>query len=132
MVTYFFQWKKGLLPVAVYAYPLTLIGTVGLVVGMYLCAYIIESSTDELGWYVSLGDDQENSQESSQEPQRIIWIQKKQIVGDQGFKPFAIYSPPKHTRLMTSHSRLDKSRFHSLTLGASTVSVAGIMPFLLL
>ena len=129
VITYHFQWDKGSLPVAVYAYPLTLIGNIGIVVGMYLCAYIIESSTEEHNWY-PLGDVYPS--EDAQEPQRIIWIQKKQVVGDQGFEPFAIYAPASHTRLVTSHSLRDKSRFYSHTLVATVVSVAGMMPFLLL
>ena len=132
MITYYFQWGKGSFPVSVYAYPLTLIGTVGLVVGMYLCAYIIEASTVELRWRISKGVGQENIQGDNQESQRIIWVQKMQNVADQEFKPFAIYAPLKNTHLSTSHGHHDRARFHSRALGASVISVVGMMPFLLL
>src|ERR1700753_1640852 len=69
VVAYYYKWGKGPLPVASYAYPLTLIGTIGLVVGMFQCAYIVETSTVEFSWRISQGSFQKSS--NSQATQRI-------------------------------------------------------------
>jgi len=46
-------YRKGGLKVASYAYPLTAVGTVILVVGMLICSFVVEGSTKEKRWTVS-------------------------------------------------------------------------------
>ena len=127
MATYYFHWEKGGRSVAEYAFPLTSIGTLGLVYGMYLCAYIIDISTEELTWIL------ENSHNGNGKPKRlrILWVQKSQTVGDQGFGSYAIYAPFTETvspRLLTSHRRQDKEfevKLHKLTMVATALSIGG-------
>ncbi|KAF8426996.1 hypothetical protein EV426DRAFT_686533 [Tirmania nivea] len=130
MATYYFRWDKGGETVAKYAFPLTSIGTVGLVYGMYLCAYIIEISTEELTW-----KPEKNSQNENKKPKqlRIIWVQKSQTVGDQGFGSYAIYAPFTETAsrcLLTSHRRQEKEfevRLHKLTMVATALSIGAFI-----
>lgn len=122
VVTYRIKWKKGDNPIASYAFPLTCIGTLGIVFGMYICACIVEESTKETNWVPT-------DQFKSKGTPRIIWVQKKQTVGDQGFQSFAIYAPvsTKDGFLATSFKRGERHRahFHKLTLIASILSVGG-------
>lgn len=127
VVTYHLRWSKGNQKVPPYAFPMTVIGTLGLVCGMYLCAYIIEVSTKELKWQP--GNDNAESDDKSPSS-RIIWIQRHQTVGDQNFGSFAIYAPGsgKDTNLdlMTSHRSVNnKRKLHTLTLFAITSSIVG-------
>jgi len=128
LATYHWGWDKGGTSVPKYAFPLTSIGTVGLVYGMYLCAYIIEVSTEELTWTP------ENSQTKNEKPKqlRILWVQKSQTVGDQSFGSYAIYAPFTETasrRLLTSHRRQEKefeAKLHKLTMAATALSIGGM------
>jgi len=124
VVTYYWRWEKGGRLIPTYAYPLTLLGTLGVVMGMYICAYIIESSTKELEW-------QPNATAGTQKipRRRILWVQKSQTVGDQGFKSFVLYAPftdgSSPRSLMTSQ-RQPASTFHNLTLIATVLSLGGM------
>ncbi|KAF8462254.1 hypothetical protein BDZ91DRAFT_797276 [Kalaharituber pfeilii] len=118
--TYYWQWSKGGATVARYAFPLTLIGTMLLVVGIYLCAHIIETSTKELEWVP------ENSWYCN--PLRVLWVQRHQTVGDQAFQSFAIYAPigARRKHLMTSHRLPQSNKLHKLTWFATSLSVIGM------
>lgn len=122
IVTYYLGWEKGASPIATYAFPLTSFGTLGVVLGMYMCAHIIESSTKEVEWQPRKTESEENPSENP--PRRILWVQKSQTVGDQGFESFALYSPYLSRGLMTSQ-RQPRSPFHSLTRIATVLSIAG-------
>lgn len=127
IVTYRWGWGKGGYPVATYAFPLTLIGTLSVVVGMYLCANIVETKTQEIDWRRGTGSGTEYKPRKIQ----IIWLQKSQTVGDQRFKAFAIYAPAAADRiyLKTSHKKATTSRtLHSMTVAASVVSITGKLP----
>ena len=126
IITYKWQLEKGGRAVASYAFPLTCIGTLGLVFGMYLCAYIIEVSTKELKWSPNSGPAIENN--SGDKRFRILWVQKGQTVGDQGFGSYAIYAPPENQILKSSHRRTGgqvQARLHRLTITATAVSFGG-------
>lgn len=124
-IVYGKKLTKGGEKVSHYAYPFTFFGTAGVVISMYLCAYIIETSTNELEWKPQrLEGSPEDSKPTNQ---RVIWIQKSQTVGDQGFGSFAIYGPLGSSRyLMTSHRCRDRKRFHNLTTIASIISIVGM------
>ena len=119
IVVYRWQLTKGGQPIPAYAYPLTLVGTLGLTVGMFLCGYIIEKSTKELKWKPA------HHRPCDPRP-RIVWVQKSQTVGDQGFRSFLIYAPVRQLDLMTSHRRHGRAKFHRLTEIACALSVAGM------
>ena len=118
--------EKGGRAVARYAFPLTCIGTLGVVFGMYLCAYIIEISTKELKWSPNSGENNSGENNSGDKQFRILWVQKGQTVGDQGFGSYAIYAPPENHTLMTSHRLPEVAlKLHRLTITATAVSFAG-------
>ncbi|KAF8428086.1 hypothetical protein EV426DRAFT_571430 [Tirmania nivea] len=117
IITYKYRLEKGGRAVATYAFPLTCIGTLGLVFGMYLCASIIEVSTQELEWLpISAAENNFGTRQY-----RILWVQKGQTVGDQRFASYAIYAPSQHHTLMTSHRRVGAT-LHRRTIAAMTVS----------
>ncbi|KAF8250928.1 hypothetical protein K440DRAFT_580078, partial [Wilcoxina mikolae CBS 423.85] len=72
------KFTKGGKPVLPYAFPSMAVGTVALVVGMFLCAYIIERSTVEETWTIQ------------QNKMRVAWLQKGGIVNDQQFDSYLI------------------------------------------
>lgn len=93
----------------VYGFPMFLAGTLSLAAGMFLCAQVIETSTDEVA----------HEPESSQNPNTTIWLQQGgQTVGDQLFGSFARLCPA--TTIMTSH----KSETERNTLVIVAVSTA--------
>ncbi|KAG5749686.1 hypothetical protein H9Q70_007631 [Fusarium xylarioides] len=82
IVTYHLQWEKEGNRPASYACPLTIIGTVLLFCGIFLCAYLIGESTGERFF-----NRKTNSQRSTSST--IYWVQPGgQILGDQMFDPF--------------------------------------------
>lgn len=116
VVTYYLRLEKGGRPITNYAFPLASIGTLGLCCGMYLCANIVEQSTMELIWKIPNRDDH-----------RVLWIQKAQSVGDQGFGSYSIYAPYQESKrlrpLMTSHRNKSGSTVHKWTMFATVLSV---------
>ncbi|KAF8251592.1 ankyrin [Wilcoxina mikolae CBS 423.85] len=79
------QWngkfnKAGKQPL-LYAFPTMAAGTVALVVGMFLCAHIIDRSTVEETWVV---------EQSGRDRVRVAWLQKGGSVSDQQFDSYLI------------------------------------------
>ncbi|KAH8812397.1 hypothetical protein F5884DRAFT_855694 [Xylogone sp. PMI_703] len=93
-VTYYptLQWQKNGQPIAGYAFPCTAAGTLVLVIGMLICADVVESSTQEKRYPAGQGKEA-----------RMVWLQKAQTVSDQSFDSFAIYTKDKRTLITTSH-----------------------------
>lgn len=79
------EFTKGGKLVLPYAFPLMAVGTVALVVGMFLCAHIIERSTAEQTWAIQ------------QNQMRVAWLQRGGIVNDQQFDSYLIKrtAPPR-------------------------------------
>jgi len=71
--------EKNHKPVQLYSFPLMAAGTVGLIVGMFLCAHIIERSTAETTWTVV------NSRINT-----VSWLQRSTVVNDQQFDSYFI------------------------------------------
>ena len=122
LITYKWRLDKGGRAVASYAFPLTCIGTLGLVFGMYLCAYIIEISTQELQWLPNSATEKDST--SGDKRYRIIWVQKGQTVGDQGFGSYTIHAPSESHTLITSHRRPEVD-LQGLTITATALSFGG-------
>jgi len=76
--------KKDNMPVKLYSFPLMAAGTVALVIGMFLCARIIERSTDETTWTV-------DNRQANIQP-KVAWLQRGTIVNDQQFDSYFIQS----------------------------------------
>jgi hypothetical protein len=86
--------------VAPYAFPMTCVGTILLVSGVFLCALVVESTTKE-EIYKPVGDYE----------LRIFWLQQNQKVNDQLFESAALYSDDGADVFRTS--RRDPSKMNS-------------------
>jgi hypothetical protein len=75
-----------------YAFPCTAIGTLLLVLGLLMCAYIVESSTAERRYCHLDGMEL-----------RLVWLQKYGTVNDQAFDSFAIFPETPQPLVTTSH-----------------------------
>ncbi|KKP03785.1 hypothetical protein THAR02_04115 [Trichoderma harzianum] len=84
--------------VASYAFPLTIIGSVVLSIGMFICSHVVESSTLE-----------ETFQPTEHWRARLVWLQQEKTVGDQEFKSFALYTGEDQPNIITS-SRADHGK----------------------
>ncbi|KAH7243933.1 hypothetical protein B0J15DRAFT_451668 [Fusarium solani] len=78
-------------PIAKYAFPCTAVGTLVLVVGMLVCAHVVESSTKE-----------ERYQAGEGRKARLVWLQQEKTVNDQDFDSFAIFTKDDRTVITTS------------------------------
>lgn len=113
MTVYYWGWKKGGDDIATYAFPLVLVGTLILSIGMFLCAFVIDSSTVEKTYPIS-----------DEAKKQIVWLQKGQTVNDQRFRSYAIFAAKGRNKIVTSHRATDKD-LGSLTTVASIVSIFG-------
>lgn len=96
-----------------YGFPLFLTGTVSLAVGMFLCAQVIESSTNEYT-YKPLDS-------PSIGPVTTIWVQKGgQTVGDQLFESFARRGRPA-TILVSHRSERSPNLLTIISVGTSLI-----------
>ncbi|KAI1490258.1 hypothetical protein F5X96DRAFT_637228, partial [Biscogniauxia mediterranea] len=113
-------------PVANYAFPCAAIGTIALVIGMFLCAFVIERSTTETFYAPTSGDQA-----------WIVWLQKNHVVNDQVFQPYAIYPVSGRTFITTSRRspELDKQKhdkfkylgLEALTFVGTAISLVGFI-----
>ncbi|KAL6863686.1 ankyrin repeat-containing domain protein [Trichoderma novae-zelandiae] len=62
-----------------YAFPCAAGGTVLLVLGLFICAWVVEKSTTETCY------------EAPNHQMFVVWLQKDHTVNDQVFKPYAVY-----------------------------------------
>lgn len=114
-------WRKGGSKVSEYAFPLTLVGTLAVVGGMFICAYVIELSTMERVWMKEPTDKRDL---------QILWLQRGQTVNDQKFKSYAIYAARNQKTITTSRPvEFKEKRYHLLTTAGTVVSVIGKLYF---
>ncbi|KAI6774838.1 hypothetical protein HG530_001596 [Fusarium avenaceum] len=99
-ITYYptIKFKKNDKDVVGYAFPLASGGTVFLVLGMLLCAHVVDHSTEE-----------ERYEPSKDHMIRMIWLQEKQTISDQVFHLFALF-PRRSTQVITTSQRKKKGR----------------------
>ncbi|KAI5791342.1 hypothetical protein FPQ18DRAFT_409396, partial [Pyronema domesticum] len=109
--------------IAPYAFPLTIIGTIGVNIGMYICSYVIEASTAEEIWGLKEGDEKSQFW--------ILWLQKGEFVGDQIFKLYVLHNPIGQNTIRTSR-KLKVNRNLQLWkfLGFSTSVISFILQFI--
>lgn len=79
-------------PVAEYAFPCTLSGTLPPVVGTLLCGHVVERATPETRYCPA-----------AESVARVIWLQRSATVNDQAFKPFAMFPQSTQALITTSH-----------------------------
>lgn len=122
---YRLQLQKNDLPPVAYGFPVFLVGTLSLAVGMFLCAHEVEISTKETTW-IPQGDSGS-----------VIWLQQGgQTVGDQRFESFSRIIPWSEKRLkdnkITTSSKLaqdtKKRRFPVIT-AISTALIGFVVQF---
>lgn len=113
--TYINPWnlifKKNGHPVDSYAFPLMVIGTSLLVLGMIMCSHIIEASSTEVEWMPSGG--------------HLVWMQKGETINDQKFKSFAFFGQTGHP--LRKSIRDTKNDRESQVLIATVISVVGFV-----
>ena len=97
LVTYHWNLQKGNKPVVPYAYPLAIIGTGSLVLGMFICATVIERSTKEVTWVKGPGAAHLNL--------HVLWLQRSGSVSDQSFQSFDIIAKGAWGAILTSRRR---------------------------
>lgn len=73
---YYWKFRKGGSPTSDYSYPLTLTGTIVLSIGMFICASVVEWSTEEAEWT--------RSPEGRKYKIHHVWLQRGRTVNDQG------------------------------------------------
>ena len=131
------NFKKGGKPVPGHSFPSMAGGTVALVIGMFLCCYIVERSTTEDTWTITEPDGHRV---------RVAWLQKGGEVNDQHFKSYILHRSPKSSELWNAMPKFIQTLFHTdtrlvirtsrqgspknqvpLTMIAVTVSLAGFV-----
>lgn len=81
LITYYYpsKFKKEDKAVLGYAFPFSAAGTVLLVTGIFLCAHVVDRSTNEVRYEPTQGYEV-----------KIVWLQSKQTISDQVSKSFAL------------------------------------------
>ncbi|KAH6956200.1 hypothetical protein DER45DRAFT_566303 [Fusarium avenaceum] len=99
-ITYYptLKFKKDDKHVVGYAFPLASGGTIFLILGMLLCAHVVDHSTEE-----------ERYEPSEDHQMRMIWLQQKQTISDQVFHSFALF-PRRFTQVITTSQRKKRER----------------------
>lgn len=108
--------KNGRQP-AGYAFPMTAVGSVAVVLGMLICSHVIEASTVEEIWTAREGD----------ERIKFAWLQKGQVVNDQDFDSCALFCLGDKQNITTSRVRKDLRGFSTLVLIGTIVSLVGFV-----
>ncbi|POS73511.1 hypothetical protein DHEL01_v208097 [Diaporthe helianthi] len=108
------QFYKNDSPVADYAFPCTAIGTIILVVGMLLCAHVVDFSTKETRYTPA-----------KEQETRLVWLQQTKTVNDQHFTSHAVWAP-KHRQFVTVSSRETANKILTLkTVAGTSISFCG-------
>ncbi|KAH6953788.1 hypothetical protein BKA56DRAFT_625452 [Ilyonectria sp. MPI-CAGE-AT-0026] len=93
------HFQKANTAAANYAFPLAFSGTISLVLGLFLCARVVDKKSGEEAYGVG-----------EQSSIQMYWLQRKGRVSDQDFESYAI-SPPHKIRTVTmSRRKNDKER----------------------
>lgn len=107
-------WMES--PPPPYALPLTMIGTIGVSLGSFICASVVDAGTDEETW----------GPRWSTDVFQTMWVQRGQTVGDQAFGSFALSGPPDQRVVKTSHKMPTPARLQWQVLIGATMTIACI------
>ncbi|KAF8533780.1 hypothetical protein BDD12DRAFT_468216 [Trichophaea hybrida] len=91
------KFQKNDKNVQLYAFPAMAAGTVALVVGMFICARIIERSTSETKWVIK----------RRYHNVKVAWVQKSGVVNDQQFNSYFIRRSSEVPKSLTRWLRTD-------------------------
>ena len=83
-----------------YAFPAMATGTIILAIGMVICSFVVEASTEEKVYFAPETTGASTENEEHPRPQRdlkvrILWLQKSHVVSDQKFDSHVIFGPDK-------------------------------------
>ncbi|RFN48856.1 ankyrin repeat protein [Fusarium flagelliforme] len=111
-ITYYptLNFKKNGQAIVGYAFPLASGGTVILVLGMLLCAHVVDHSTEE-----------ERYEPCEGRKMTMIWLQQKQTISDQVFHSFALF-PRRSPQVITTSQR--RKRIAKVSDGKEESSVS--------
>ena len=100
-----------------YAFPAMATGTIILAIGMVICSFVVEASTEEKAYFAPETTGASTGNEEHPRPQRdlkvrTIWLQKSHVVSDQKFDSHVIFGPDKSgprggTGILTSRRDAD-------------------------
>lgn len=110
-----------------YAFPFTIVGTVGITVGAYICAHVVEASTDEDIWEADLKNADSKDAGPKKGPFRVMWLQPTQIVGDQAFGSFAIHGAVNQQVIRTSRKTTHKERLKRFEIWTAVGSMLSVI-----
>lgn len=103
LATYYWEFLKDGERMRAYSYPTTATGTIFLALGMFICAAVVERSTEEANYAKVPGARRYNI--------RIVWLQRGRIVNDQTFDSFAVIATtPSDVVLTSRRSRTSAGR----------------------
>ncbi|RPA80560.1 hypothetical protein BJ508DRAFT_128500 [Ascobolus immersus RN42] len=71
-----------------YAFPMFAVGTLFICIGMFICAYVVDHSTEDLVW----------EPDTRFQLHKLLWLQKGSFVGDQEFRSYIISARADHIR----------------------------------
>jgi hypothetical protein len=98
VITYHKPTKNAFLKdgkrVVEYAFPCAAVGTMLLVLGLFICSWIVTKSTKETYY------------EAEKHDIYIVWLQKDHTVSDQVFKPFAVYPTSRQDYITLSRRNI--------------------------
>lgn len=117
------RFPKNGRPVQTYAFPITALGTILLMVGMFICSAVVEISTEEREYSPSKGASDVG----------LLWLQKSHTVSDQAFRSFAFgHSSGQHNRILTSRRQKNGFELKSTTKVSTLIGVfSGLCGFVL-
>ncbi|KAH7187517.1 hypothetical protein BKA60DRAFT_687031 [Fusarium oxysporum] len=103
LISYYYpsKFKRAEKAVLGYAFPFSATGTVLLVTGTFLCAHVVDRSTNEVIYEPTQGY-----------VAKVVWLQSKQTVSDQVFRSFDLY-PQECPQTITTSQRsgpMDESK----------------------
>lgn len=87
-----------------YAFPCAAGGTLLLVLGLFMCAWVVEKSTAETCY------------KADKHQIYIVWLQKHHTVSEQVFRPFAIYPTRKRKYITMSRRNIRDNMQENLTM----------------
>ncbi|EPS43702.1 hypothetical protein H072_2310 [Dactylellina haptotyla CBS 200.50] len=104
-----------------YACPLTVAGTLFVILGMFACSMVVQKRSKEEDWYL----ERKNIPEGYR--LRIAWLQRHQRVTDQNFGGFCLYAPTNRRRIMSSRFNNTKESPNVATVLGSAISIVGFV-----
>ncbi|KAF6826344.1 ankyrin repeat domain-containing protein 28 [Colletotrichum plurivorum] len=120
VATYHLGWEKeGSQPPA-YACPMAVVGTILVCGGVFLCAYLVGETTEEVIYHRT---------DIDKRPSSIYWLQPGQVLGDQTFEPFCFVDsggPDSLGRYITSWKTIGRMPA-LLVWSALCVSIVGFI-----